>query len=291
MSYTKLDLIQGTPEWLKVRMTKLTASQAPVLFDLSPYQTRLQLFEEKVTGEEAQTDDYKMQLFRRGHEAEEAGREWVKKHLNLDLLPLVLVSNETPELLASLDGMDESRGVIFEAKYMGTDNLKRVEAGLIPPHHICQVQAQLAVSGADEAIYFAMDSQGNAVHQRIKPDQDYGRDIAEAAIRFMAQVARGDAPEASERDFFSPQDPRFSELSRLYNQMNAIKAQYDALEETILGEYGSHKRIKVGDVQITKYLAKGTVDYAKIPQLKGIDLDKYRKPTQERVKVTIKRGA
>lgn len=291
MSYQKLDLIQGTPEWLEARKKRITASQVPVLFDLSPYQTRLQLAEEKTSGLEAPVDEFKQRLFQKGHDAERAGRDWVQSNLGLTLLPLVLVSSETPELMASLDGMDEEKGVIFEAKYMGRDNLKRVDSGDIPPHHLCQMQAQLKVSGAESCIYFAMDDDGNAVHHTIKPDSNYGRDIAEAAIKFMAQISRGEMPEPSERDFFTPNDPRFEELAKLHSQMKAISDQYDAMERMLLEEYGTYRRVKAGEVQITRYLQKGNVQYAKIPQLKGIDLDKYRAAPSERVRVTIKRGA
>jgi hypothetical protein len=34
-------------------------------------------------------------------------------------------------------------------------------------------------------------------------------------------------------------------------------------------------------ISLTKVFKKGNIDYSKIPELKGVDLEKYRKPIQE----------
>jgi hypothetical protein len=38
-------------------------------------------------------------------------------------------------------------------------------------------------------------------------------------------------------------------------------------------------------VHTTKYIKKGNVDYAKIPELKGVNLDAYRKASKENWRV------
>lgn len=288
MAFQRLDLIQGTPEWLAKRREHLTASQTPTLFDLNPYETRLQLFEEKALGMVPEIDAFKQRLYQKGHDAEDSGREWAKQKLGLAFEPAVLVSVEHPDLLASLDGM--AGDTIFEAKYMGAEKLRLVREGVIPPNHVCQVQAQLLVSGAAVAVYFAMTDGGEAAMAEIKPDRAYQEQIAESAAKFMAQVRAGEMPEPSERDFVTVQDPRFEELARLEGEKKAIAAKYDALEEELLGTY-KHRRFRAGPVSVTRFVQKGNVDYSKIPMLKGVDLDKYRKGPSERVRVTIKKGA
>lgn len=291
MKYRKLDLIQGTPEWHQARFDHITASNTPVLFDLSPYKTRLQYFEELTERHEQQLDKFKLHLFQMGHAAEEAGREWVKKNLDLSLVPVVVESIETPELLASLDGFDESKGVIFEAKYVGAEKLKEIGSGLIPGHHTCQMQAQLRVTGAESCLYFAMDGNGNAVHHTIKPDASYGDDIARAASRFMELVRNREAPEPSERDFKTVEDPRFNQLEELHRSLKALEEQYSALEDAIKSDYANDRRVRGGAVQIVRYTQRGSIQYAKIPQLKGLDLEKYRAASSERVRITVKKGA
>lgn len=288
LNYQKLDLVQGSQEWLEARRKFMTASQTPTLFDLNPYETRLQLFEEKALSITAPVDEYTRRLFQKGHDAEAAGREWVKQKIGISFEPAVLVSVTHPDLLASLDGL--ATDTIFEAKYMGREKLEKVKAGHIPPNHACQVQAQLLVSGAALAIYFAMTDGGEAAMAEIKPDLAYQEQIAESAAKFMALVRAGEAPEPSERDFINVDDPRFDELARLEAERKSLAAKYDALEEQLLSQY-QHRRFRAGAVSVTRFVQRGNVDYAKIPMLKGVDLDKYRKASSERVRVTIKKGA
>jgi hypothetical protein len=41
-----------------------------------------------------------------------------------------------------------------------------------------------------------------------------------------------------------------------------------------------------GGVQVTRYWKTGAVDYKKIPQLKGVDLEQYRGASRQEVRVT-----
>lgn len=288
LAFQRVDLVQGSPEWHALRMTKLTASQAPALFGLSPYQTELQLWDEKLTGT-VRDESEKQVLFERGHSVEKAAREWMKSNLNLDLTPSVLVSEKTPDLMASLDGdAIQTHGLIFESKYVGRETLQLIRKKQLPAHHECQVQAQLYVSGAEKCLYFAMDPDGEATIEEIRPSKQWLTDIPPAAVEFMRKVRTGEAPTATERDIFKSEDPRFATLARLYVNMKYAQAEYDNLEELLLKEYEQHGRIKAGPVSVTRYFAKGNVDYSKIPQLKGVDLDRFRKAGSLRTRVTIK---
>lgn len=286
MTYIKLNLEQGSPEWIKARYNYVTASQVPVLFDLSPYQTRLGLFEEKVLQRETLATDGKEVLFARGHNAERAGREYLKKHRNIAFEPAVLVSKEHPELLASLDGHLEHERRIFEAKFVGKDALADIRAGKIPPHHLCQVQAAMLVSDAVQCLYFASDPNGDSHLAEITADKEYQRLIAEAAKKFWVHVQKGEPPEMSDRDFFQPEsDARFEKLRNLDLRRKAIEAEFDDLRAELIEAYKTHTRVMSHGVSIIKSTKRGSIDYGKIPVLKGIDLEKFRKPSSEIVTV------
>lgn len=288
MCYELLNVAQGTPEWLKERLKRVTASQTPTLFDLSPYQTKLQLWEEKISGKTQEVDQNKAILFERGHAAERAAREWIKSNVGLALEPAVLISKAEPDLLASLDGFAPERKLIFEAKYVGRDRLHEIKKGKLPPEHDCQVQAQLFVSGAEKCLYFALDPDGEAAMVDVLPSENWLKEIPYAAKNFMELVRTGKAPKETDRDIRKVEDPRFITLAQLSRRLAEVKLQYNTLEEQILNDYSQMGRVQGGEVSITRFYSKGTVDYDKIPQLKGIDLERYRKTGSLRTRVTIR---
>ncbi len=287
--YRILDLIQGTDEWKAARLKHLTASQAPVLFSLSPYQSRLDLFEEKLTGKEMEIDEFKANLYARGHATEEQARVWIRENMGIDFKPGVLVSLEHPDLLASLDGHEEAADAILEAKYVGAGALAEVKEGKLKPHHVCQVQAQLLVSGAKRCIYMATDPAGNAAIAEIKPDRKFQAEIAKLAADFMKNVREGNAPDPEDRDTFIPEhDPRFDELLAAKRALDAAEESYERMKKAVAKAYEKHRRVRYGDIFISRSIRKGNVAYAKIPELKNVDLDQYRgKPTEY---VTVRFG-
>lgn len=277
-AYTKLDLEQGTPEWLNARYDYVTASQTPILFDLSPHQTRLGLFEEKTQRREMQDKTGKEVLFQRGHNAERAAREYLKSNLGLEFQPAVLVSKAYPCLLASLDGHIENNGLIFEAKFVGSKVLAEVRARNVPPHHLCQMQASLLVSQAKKCLYFVTDPNGDSHMVEILPDANYQELIAETAKAFWECVASGEPPEPSERDFIhlSPDD-RIERLVREDAKMKESKKIVEALKKEILSEISMHKRVSFGAVTFTLGAKSRTLDKEKMIA-DGIDVEKYKGP-------------
>lgn len=291
MSYRKINVAQGTDEWKAIRRQYLTASQAPVLFGLSPYQSRLDLYEEKLFGREMPIDSYRVDLFARAYEAEAQAREWIMAHMGIRFEPSVLVSVEHPDLLASLDGQDESGDAILEAKYMGAGSVAEMKNRQFKPHHICQIQAQLLVSGAKRCIYFATDPSGEAAVAEIEPDTAYQGEIARLASEFMRNLRAGEAPEPGDRDtHIVEDDPRFEELQAARAALDQAEAYFEKLKKTIAKTYEKHRRIRCGEITFTRSLRKGNVQYAKIPELKAIDLDQYRGAPIETVTVRFGKG-
>lgn len=183
-----LNVEQGTDEWKQERLKRITASQLPILMGLSPYQTPLQLLKEKLTGVEAEVNSYKQVLFIKGHNAERSAREWLESHLNVKFPPKVILSTKCTDLLASLDGFNQDKNIIFEAKYMGAKSLLEVKQGKIKDHHLCQIQGQLLASGAQKCVYFATTDDGDSAMAEIKPDANYASKIDEAVKEFMKDI-------------------------------------------------------------------------------------------------------
>lgn len=279
MSYTILDLEQGSQEWIEARFDYITASQVPVILGMSPYTTPIELFEEKLLRVTNPPPGKKEYIFNKGHQIERLARDWASKELNLEFKPMVLISNILPELMASLDGINEPSRIILEVKYVGKEKLKEISQGDIPPHHGAQVQAELLVSGASRCIYFASNGT-ESVMQDIFPDLSEFESIAEEVKRFSKRLKDGNPPELTDKDYKIVDDPDFKMLQVLKSNISATEDTYEALKEALFAKYPDHKRVKCGGVSLIRGIRKGTIQYKNIEELKNVDLEAHRgKPT------------
>ena len=75
-------------------------------------------------------------------------------------------------------------------------------------------------------------------------------------------------------------------------RLNSIRTQYKALkqeEDDIVAQIKAdamNRNCMGPGIKATRYLVSGRVDYDAIPELKGINLDLYRKPATECYRVT-----
>lgn len=277
MKYRKLDLVQGSPEWLAARLEHVTASNVPSLFGLSPYKTALEYATEILTKSEKSGLD-KSALFAKGHQVEAAAREWAKTHLGINFVPQVIVSEEIPFLMASLDGIEEQKGLVFEAKYVGKDALADVKRGVLKPHHDFQVQAQLMAAGFEKGVYFAIDPSGDAAILDVVANPVIQNQILAVVPQFWADLQEGKLPEPSDRDILVVEDDQDLEVMyALEQQIIDLKRAYDEKEEVVLKRYEGKTRVAGRGVHISRSWRKGNVDYGKVPQLRGVDLERFRK--------------
>ena len=292
----KLALVQGTPEWLETRYNYLTASQVPVILNQSDHETPLGLFEEKIMRKELRDLSGKEILFARGHNAEERGREYLKGK-GLVYEPAVVVSDRYPDFLASLDGLTADGQRMFEHKFVGKDVVAKLRSVShlppqeaqkhIPADHFSQIQTGLMLSEAKVCDYFVSDPSGDSHWMEIFPETEYQAFIEAEGKKFMECVRSGTAPEPGERDFKIVDDERFKILTALKAELDNIQGRYDAVKDEIVKSYKDERRVKCGAVTIVKSMRRGNIDYSKVPSLRGVDLEKYRKASTEVVTVKV----
>ena len=73
------------------------------------------------------------------------------------------------------------------------------------------------------------------------------------------------------------------EVSR---RLAEIDDEVKTLAERILAQYGANQ-IENDQIKIAWVEREGSVDYKNVPELKGVDLTKYRKKGSRFIKVTI----
>jgi len=161
MNKTIHEVTQGSREWLALRATCFTASEAAAMMGTSPYMTRTELLRLKATGIAPEVDAMAQRRFDAGHEAEAVARPLAEAYLQEDLYPVTLsIELDGLKLLASMDGltMDESTG--FECKLWS----QKIEAMMadgaeISDSHWPQLEQQLLVSGAERILFVGADNE------------------------------------------------------------------------------------------------------------------------------------
>lgn len=145
---------QGTPEWLALRASHFTASEAPAMMGASKFQTRNDLLAMKKTGIVPDVTPQQQAAFDRGHATEELARPLVEEDLGEELYPVVGTSGN---LLASMDGATMLGDVLFEHKLWNEKVVTQIRAGALDPHYYWQLEQQLLVSGAEKVIFVCSD--------------------------------------------------------------------------------------------------------------------------------------
>lgn len=153
---------QGSPEWLALRASYFTASEAPAMMGASKYQSRTELLAAKKSGVTLEVSPTTQRIFDQGHAAEAAARVILEELIGEDLFPVVASSGN---LLASMDGMTMMEDVLFEHKLLNQALVAQIQTGGLEPHYYWQMEQQLLVSGAEKVIFVCSDGTAENFHQ------------------------------------------------------------------------------------------------------------------------------
>ena len=114
----------------------------------------------------------------------------------------------------------------------------------------------------------------------IVRDEEYIKTLIEKEKAFWKRVATFDPPEPEYAEITNPLQLNYVEQYLQYlESYQHIKGLVD-YARTQLIESCEGKSMKGGGVTIQRQERKGNVDYKAIPELEGVDLEKYRKEGQ-----------
>jgi putative phage-type endonuclease len=264
-------------DWHKWRLQGLGSSDAPVIMGVSPYKTRFELWKEKIGLVDADQSNGNWAT-RRGHELEPKARANYELTYGLDMPATLFEHKDFPFLRASLDGYNDEKRILLEIKCPGKDDHDLAKSGILPEKYFAQVQHQLFVSGAELAHYYSYDGE-RGVLVEVKPDLEYIERLVPEMIKFWELVQKKIAPELSNRDSKRPRKIEVIELCKQYagfdRMIKSLEKQKSEIREKIL-PYIDHAIIETDDVVIRQSVRQGNINYKKVPELKGIDLEKYR---------------
>ena len=269
-----IDFKQGTNEWKEWRLKGIGGSDAPAIDGSCPYKTVRSLFlEKKKLPLVKDEDDSKEFIFNKGNEIEKIIRHAFQEKMQDSFSPICLEHDKYNYLKASLDGLNESKGIL-EAKLVGKKVIDIATAEkTIPKHHYTQIQHQLLVSGAEIAYWFGHDGKSSGAVVLIKANVEFIKILEEKEHKFWDDVLNEKIPPLSDRDYLIPEDQTLLlELKEAVAKEKELKKTSEELKAHAINSYG-HTRIAGEGVKIYKSTRNGSIDYLEIPEIKNIIKD------------------
>ncbi len=286
----KFHLEQGSAEWLEFRKGKISSSKVPIILGQSPYQTAFELWEEELGLREPQGSSPHM---KKGLAIEEAARQWYLEETGYRVTPAVITSEQHPDFMASLDGLNEEKKIIVEIKNNNSDWHEQAKKGEVPYFHLLQCQNHMLVAGSgyDECHYISYRP-GDSVMVVVKRDENLMDEIVKKGIEFKKMVDNLVAPPLTDRDYVDmSQDSELADNYSLYHYYVSMQKDYeskaDIVKQKIIDKAGS-RSIKGYGFKLTKYETKGRVDYEKLvsESCPGVDVEKYRSDSKSSYRLT-----
>lgn len=275
-------LEQGSDAWLALRRQHLTSTDAAALLGRAKFSPKnpAEIWTFKRTAARPFVN-WQMRL---GTEMEAEERAALEAHLGEVLRPACVIRQiDGVPFMASLDGADLDQTVLGEVKTCGgdTDTWKWVcENDIPPPWYGPQVQHAMMTSGVFRCVmnFRNRDSQERRFIE-VKPD-DLVQQIIDAGKAFWPAMALETNPFITE----GRADAEWIAAATRYRE---AKAAFDLAEAEkdvaakLLQELSGKKDATGYGVAVKWAERNGGIDYAKLPQLQGVDLEPYRKkPTQ-----------
>ena len=278
---------QLSKEWFAARKGRITGSQVGAILGLSPFAT---------------PGDVMRRMVREYHGAEpeftgNPATEWGKNHEQRAILEYQMqtgniiidcgfvVHSEHEWLGASPDGLINDYGIIeIKAPYGKRNDSTPVFKTLAEqPHYLAQMLIEMACTNACLGDFFQWTPHGTHKERIWLADHNV-KDIINDLQKFYDRyIAERELPSAQK--YLDPKRPKIeSDIAYLlieeYDQLcsdisEATEKKAEILQEIV--ELAGEKDADIFGRKLTRVERKGAVDYGKIPALKGVDLELYRK--------------
>lgn len=275
---------QRSPEWFEARKKKLTGSNIGAALGLNPWKT---------------PDDLIRQMVREYHGAEpefvgNAATEFGTAHEPLALLDYEMETGNTvkgcgffvhPEfnwLGASPDGLIDDHGIIETKSPYGlrdeaSPKFKSLEE---QPHYHAQVQTEMACAGRQWCDFYQWAPNGDQLEHVDYDPLWFNENLPKLEAfykRFLSELDNPDHLEEKHKEINTQQAKllidEYQDLTDSIDQ--ATERKKEVLDELVKLAKGRNSLI--WGRKLTQVERKGSVDYKSIPQLKGVDLEQYRK--------------
>jgi putative phage-type endonuclease len=273
----KINLEQGSEEWLEFRKGKVGCSDAPVIMGLCPYgKTPLKLWMEK---QDMAKPTFVNAAMRKGIELEPQARTMFNQYMGEEFTPITVQSDKHDWMMASLDGISENNDSLVEIKCVGKNSFLDVKEKKMRTDWYCQIQHALEASGLDigylwvyceelDDYYFAQVPRNTTyIEEMLLKEQDFVFSLAKG----MPPEETCPIPECEDEEGVKVMD----ELIKIKKKIQGYKKIEAELSET-LKRMANGKSMKFGEYILQKQVRKGTINYKEIAALQSVNLEDYR---------------
>lgn len=275
-----LCLKQGSAEWLALRKTKITSSDAAIIMEVNPWKTPYQLFLEKL---DLSLPDEENDAMRWGKLKEEEARQCLEKKTELFFFPEVVFHSEHDFMMASLDGITFDKKIICELK------CPRSYKPDLPNYYYAQIQHHLACSSAKCCYYFPY-YKGDGEYIEVYPNKDYIDALIQKEQEFYQCLINRTPPPLTDRDYTLRLDDSWKIIAEKWMQLSVKIGQLEIEEKELrkqLIEMAGNQNAMGAGIKLAKIIRRGSVCYESIPELKGVDLNPYRKESVETFRIDL----
>jgi putative phage-type endonuclease len=272
-----IPLEQGSQAWLDWRKTVITATDCPAILGSSPWTTAYKCWQRKL---ELVEDIKSNEAMERGKRLEPQARASFVERYGFNMEPAVVESSEYDFLGASLDGISSSGRTILEIKCGGSKLHTMAAIGRIPDYYMHQMQHQLLVTGAEKCYYYSYDGK-NGICIEVLPDPEFVDKFMPKARAFWKGIAFFEPPALEDRDYRNMNDSLdWNQYTKMYREVSdslkVLEEKKDYLRKQIINLCADQSCFGNG-IKVVKAITKGRIDYEQIPEIKDLDLNKYRK--------------
>jgi len=280
-----INLPQGSPEWLSWRKTVITATDCSCIMGNNPWTTAYQCWQRKL----GLVEEFKSnEAMERGKRLEPEARAQFIERYGIEMTPMVVESSEFDFLGASLDGISQDGKYILEIKCGGSKLHDSASKGEIPIYYLDQIHHQLLVTGAEKCFYYSYNG-SDGICIEVLPFPEYRTVFLPKAREFLRCVAFNEPPPLQDSDYKDmSNEPLWEVNSQAYIEVSARIKALEELKEKYrkkLIELSEDQNCQGDGIKVIKTVMKGRVSYDEIPELKDIDLEKYRKPSSASWKI------
>jgi len=254
MGAIKIDIKQGSPEWVAWRKEGIGASDVPAIVGLSPYITANKLWKiKKNIGPDYEISEFAKMM---GSLSEDDATEQFFDITGERFEPACFESSENPRFKCSLDGF--YNGKILETKFVGNDYFKKLAAGgEIRQDHYAQLQWQMHIMNAPNAYYFCINKSSERQYVLVERHQEYIDSLVSNVEEFIIMLDENKEPVASDRDYVDVSNnyilnENLTKMASLKLQISQLEAQFEDCKKIAI-ESAVHNKMEIPAVSVKFY--------------------------------------
>lgn len=281
---------QRSPEWYAARRERLTGSNIGAALGVNPWKTPEDLIRQMVRDYHGAPSEFSGNMATEYGTAHEplATMDYMGKTGRHPEECGFYVHPEYPWLGASPDAfVDDDR--LLEAKCpFGLRNKKGADlvfkTSAEQPHYYAQMQIELACTGRTVCDFYQWTPSGDSLEEVDYSAEWFAENLPRLEKFYQWYLSERDNPDHLEDKAKEINTLKAGKLIEEYDRAKAAIDDAEARKKEILAELvhlSKERDAVIHGRKLTKVERKGNVQYGKVPELKGVDLDPYRaKPSQ-----------